>query len=120
MNILYKSEIYINFVRLLSNYNFVFIYCDICNVNEYVISLLFLYQINYLLLKDNIQFKRKLVNEPIGFLLLRLKNRKYLKYFINKIIYISNNLFIISSMYYSILVLEILRFVTHLKVSNSK
>ena len=32
-------------------------------------------------------------------LLLRVKNRKYLKYVINKIIYISNNLFIISSMH---------------------
>ena len=42
------SEIYINFVRLLSNYNFVFKYCDICNINEYVISLLFLFEINYL------------------------------------------------------------------------
>ena len=50
---------YINFVRLLSNYNFVFKYCDICNVNEYVISLLFLFQINYILLTENIQFKRK-------------------------------------------------------------
>ena len=53
------SEIYINFVRLLFNYNFVFKYCDICNVNEYVINFLFLFQINYLLLTDNIQFKRK-------------------------------------------------------------
>ena len=53
------SEIYINCVRLLFNYNFVFKYCDICNVNEYVINLLFLFQINYLLLTDNIQFKRK-------------------------------------------------------------
>ena len=50
MNILYKSEIYINCVRLLSNYNVVFKYCDMCNVNEYVISLLFVYQINYILL----------------------------------------------------------------------
>ena len=32
-------------------------------------------------------------------LLLRVTNINYLKYFINKIIYISNNLFIISSMH---------------------
>ena len=33
------------------------------------------------------------------YLLLIVKNRKYLKFVINKIIYISNNLFIISSMH---------------------
>ena len=43
--------------------------------------------------------KEKLVNEPIGFLLLRVNNRKYLIYFINTIIYISNTLFIISLMH---------------------
>ena len=59
MKFVYKIEIYINFVRLLSNFNFVFKYCDICDVNEYVISLLFLFQINYLSLTENIQFKRK-------------------------------------------------------------
>ena len=59
MKFVYKIEIYINFLRLISNYNFFFKYCDICNVNEYVISLLFLFQINYLLFTENIQFKRK-------------------------------------------------------------
>ena len=59
MKFVCKIEIYINFVRLLSNYIFVFKYCDIFNVNEYVICLLFLFQINYLLLTANVQFKRK-------------------------------------------------------------
>ena len=35
------------------------------------------------------------------YILLRVKNREYLKYVINKIIYISNNLFIISSMQFN-------------------
>ena len=50
-------------------------------------------------LKITLNLKEQLVNESIDFLLLRVQNRKYLKYFTNKIIYISNNLFIISSIH---------------------
>ena len=39
--------------------------------------------------------KEKLVNEPIGFLLLRVNNRKYLRYFINTIIYIYQILYLL-------------------------
>ena len=39
-------------------------------------------------LQITFNLKEKLVNEPIDFYLLRVNNRKYLKYFINKIIYI--------------------------------
>ena len=44
MNILYKSDIYINCKRLLSKYNIVFKYCDICIVNEYVEFIVFIYK----------------------------------------------------------------------------
>ena len=56
MSILYKNEIYVNFVNIISDNNFVFKYCAICIVNDFVLSIFFLNQMKFLLRKENTEF----------------------------------------------------------------
>ena len=59
MNILYDKNIYSNYCKITSENNLLFVYfneCSVYSISDYDIHLLFIYQIKYLLRKDNVKF----------------------------------------------------------------
>ena len=73
MSILYKNEIYLKFVNLISENNFILKYCDIyiC-INDFVLHVFFIFQMKYLLRKENTEFAIDTKSNS-------KQNRKYLK-----------------------------------------